>query len=252
MKKIFVFVIIVLSVLATTVAAKEYVSLNGGFYITYPDSWTQIEYQTVDLFLSRNDADSAAYLYEVVLAANAEKFFTDDYLIIRIDSIDNMSDRKRDSVLNYHSLMYDQPVKYLSMDEIIKNIQPDIPYHDRATNSTVIYRPIPIPGGKDKFNLIFFRFTDYGVVKFFFYSVNDQFETKKTEFSKIFNSFSTENIEAKLKGDEIKIADIDTKQEPKKENKSKYYFIFPGLGGFFIIMLIIIIGRKKKRQKENN
>lgn len=250
MKKTCIALVIILSVLVLTVAAKEYISFNGGFYITYPDSWAQIDYQTVDIFLSRNDADSTAYRYEAVLAAKAEKFFNDDYLIIRIDSIAHMSDRKRDSVLNYHSLMYESPVKYMAMDDIIKNIKPEIPYHDRATNSTVIYRPISIPDGKDKFNLIFFRFTDYGLVKFFFYSANDEFDTKKIEFSKIFNSFSTENIEAKLKGDEVKIADIDTKRESKKEKDTNFFFL-PGIGGFFIIILIIIIARKRRKKQEN-
>lgn len=251
MKKTILAVIIVLSALALMANAKEYVSFNGGFYITYPDSWSQIDYNTVDLYLSRNDADSSAYQYEVVLAEKADKFFTGDYLIIRVDSIDQMSVRRRDSVLNYYSLMYEQPVNYKPMAEIIKNIQPEIPYHDPATSSTVIYRPISVPDGDDKFNLIFFRFTDYGLVKFFFFSLNDQFETKKIEFSEIFNSFSTEDIASKVKEDNIKIADIDTKQESKKENKSKYYFLFPGFGGFFIIMLIIIINRKKKQKQKN-
>ena len=43
--------------------AENYVSLNGEFYITYPEGWYQVDYNTVDYYLFNEEANRESFRY---------------------------------------------------------------------------------------------------------------------------------------------------------------------------------------------
>jgi len=256
-----IFIIIALS-FTGSVTASDYVSLNGGFFIEIPENWKQIDYNTVDLFLSDNTDDPNVFNYEAVFANETNQmFFLGDYLIIKIDKFKKMTDRIRDSVLTDLGTTYDKVVENGYLEHFIENVPRDIPMYDLEKNTASVLRKLYLADGSAKYNLMFFKFTDSGVVNFFFYSPRKDFPESKLKFFEVLKSFSTENITAKLPKENIKVADIEMTTEEDRDRTdfddgtgSFSGSVYIALGGILFIILsgALVAANKKKKQKSEN
>jgi hypothetical protein len=96
-----------------------------------------------------------------------------------------------------------------------------------------------------------YKFTDSGLVTFFFYADETKYQEKHETFVNIFKSYNTENIEAKLPKENLKVADIDTdnKKDYTAKDDSDYTKIIPFAALAFILFIVL---RRRKRKKDNS
>ncbi len=234
---------------SSVVSADNYVSLNGGFYFTYPDDWEQIDYNTVDVFLSRGQVSRDLYGYEAVFAPSVNSpFFKGNYLILIVDTVGVLTKEKKDSILNEFGRSFAKKFKYAPMRDYLVNLESENPNYDREKEIASVLNDIKQMGEPFKKNLLMLKFYEKGVARFFFYSPDSVFEASKVIFEQMINSFSTENIDAAFAPEEVKVADI------KVENKSddaygKSDIIPVAVLVAVIVVLVAVIRRRKIRQK---
>lgn len=235
---------------ANGVSGNTYVSLNGQFYITYPDTWEQIDYQTVDLFLSRSGADESMFNYDAVLAPSASSpFFIADYLILTVDKVGKLTETQTDSVLKEYSTAFQAGITYIPTDNFLADLKSnELSYDDKNKVMTVVN---DIYQGQEaiKKNLVMLKFYDEGIATFYFYSPDSLFEASKDLFEGIVASFSTENLEAVMPREDVKVADIETDAEGRiKDEGSAFvqYLIYVVFLLLALAAVLILVKRKKK------
>jgi len=247
-KKTVLFVATLLTVLAVVAYANTYVSLNGQFYITYPDDWEQIDFRTVDLFLSRSGADESMYDYEAVLAPSAASpFFSGDYLILTVEKTGELSNEQIDSVLADYAQTFRKGIVTTTEDEFPADVKSNTPVYDAGKKEVTVLNDVYQGQEIIKRNLIKVKFFENGIASFYFYSPDSLFETSKATFEDIFASFSTENIEAVIPSEDVKVADIETDAEGKMKDSGANLFVYLVVGVVICLVLLGIFARAKKK-----
>ena len=79
--------------------AETFVSFNGKFHFSYPDSWAQVDYQTAEFYLTRGEAETEVDFEAVFSERQTFVIFQGQYLILTVDTVGNMTPEKIDSVL---------------------------------------------------------------------------------------------------------------------------------------------------------
>ncbi len=242
-KFVFLFALLIGS---SSLDAKPYVSLSGGFYIEVPDDWEQIDFNTVDLFLSRNKVGEKQFGYDAVLAPSTNSpFFDGNYLIIRIDTVGELAQSDIDTLLSSLAHSFAKKMRYFPMSDYLTDIATDRPNYDRASKLISMYSDVSEKGQPFKKSLLMKKLYNRGVASFYFYSDDSLFETSSTTFIEIIESFSTENIEAMLPVENLKIVDVGKIETPEDDNSSTMLAIYVTLA----VLLIIII--RKRRSNKN-
>lgn len=252
-KKILFLTIAVVLLTLASVQAATYVSLNGQFYITYPDNWEQIDFNTVDLFLSRSNAEPYMFEYDAVLAPSASSpFFAGDYLILTVEKCGELSPTQVDSVLEIFGNTFTSGITYVTSENLTADLESDVPRYDRGRKVVSVLNDIFQGQEAVKKNLVMMKFYDQGIATFYFYSADSMFETSRQIFEDMVASFSTENLEAMLPREEVKVADIETDAEGNLktgDSDSNPYFL-PVAVFLALVVVIIAIRAKKKKQKQ--
>ena len=228
-------------VLAASGAAETqtYVSFRGGFYITYPDDWVQIDYWLVDAYLLRNRADINILDYEAAFAfKDAPSLFSGEYLILTVDTVGELKEWQMDSVLIELAGAFGRLVKYNSISDFLADPEPGVPSYDTLTQTVTILNEIPEQQALKK-NLLVMKFYERGIATFYFYSPDSLFETSKSLFEQIVASFSTENVEDALPKEQLKVADLE--REESKKSKKIYLYI----GAALVLLIVVLIRRLK-------
>jgi hypothetical protein len=217
--------VLVLTLLIPGLQAKTYLSLSGQFHITYPDDWEQIDFNTVDLFLARSEADPSIYEYDAVLApSSSSPFFAGDYLILTIDTVGELTSGELDSVLNEFSESFQAGITDLPLSNAMADLKSNAPSYDVESKVITVLNDILLGQETVKKNLVMVKFYEKGVANFYFYSTDSLFETSKHVFQNIVASFSTENLDAALPREDVKVADIETDTEGfVKADKSRTF-----------------------------
>ncbi len=228
--------------------ANTYVSLNGNFYINYPDDWEQIDYVTVDAFLSRGGAEESMYNYDAVLApSSSSPFFDTDYLIITLETVGELAEYQIDSILGEFKQDYSRGITYLPFNTMLADIKTSRPAYDTVSQTLSLLNDIYQGQDALKKNLIVMKFYEQGIATFYFFSPDTTFEDSKKTFEDIMASFSTENVKDALPRQSVKVADIDTDEEGRlRESGSKVTFY---LSIAILILLIIVIFVRMKRKR---
>ncbi|MFQ5453641.1 MAG: hypothetical protein ACE5D6_05590 [Candidatus Zixiibacteriota bacterium] len=248
--KLFLLILLIICFTDTGVT-KTHVSLNGNFYIIYPDSWEQVEYNTVNQYLIRSNAGRTMFDYDVVLAPSySEPFFTNEYLILHVEKIKDFSSQQIDSVLKSLSQTFGEGIKYFPVADFMADLKSDAPNYDRNNKVVTILNEIVQNQQVVKKNLIMMKFYDDGIASFYFYSPDSLFEQSKKIFQNIVNSFSTENVEQMLPKENLKVADLkkssDTGDDFSFGDSSRKTFIL-SIAVLVLFTVIIILRRKRKR-----
>jgi hypothetical protein len=233
---------------ASAASAENYVSLNGGFYFTYPDDWEQIDYNTVDLFLSRGQVSRDVYSYEAVFAPSSNSpFFNGNYLILTVDTVAELTKEKKDSILNEFGRSFAKKFKYAPVRDYLVNLKSNNPNYDREMQIASVLNDVKQSGEPFKKNLLMLKFYEKGVARFFFYSPDSVFESSKGIFEQMINSFSTENLDAAFSREDVKVADIEV--ESSSDSDAEVGNIIPvAVVAALVVVLIALIRRKRARQ----
>jgi len=235
---------------APPVQAENYVSWAGGFYITLPDDWTQIDYQTVDAFLLSNQAGRDVLNYDAVFAPKESRpFFVGDYLILTVDTMGELSSRQIDSVLGVMSSTFGQDVKYFPVADFLSDMKSNSPSYDADRKLVTVVSDIVYHDQVTKKLLYMAKFYERGMANFYFYSPDSLFDQSKSLFRGIVETFSTKDIEAAAGKQEVKVADIKPEDVSKeKSDNNKIPAVIYAIPGVLIILIIILAVRKKRRK----
>jgi hypothetical protein len=231
--------------LAASVAAANFVSLNGKFYITYPDNWHQVDFTTVDYYLSQNQPSSQTFQYEGVFAENSDHpFYAGNYLILTVDTVGNLTAKQRDSVMADLGGEPGQPPKTMSLDEFFETAQADVPVYDPATNMAAVLSDIRQPAQPVKKGLLVLKFYDRGIANFYFYSPDSLYDSAAPIFRKILASFSTENLQAAMPKESLKIASSEKmKSESSEAGKNRTSMII--IWSIAIVLIVAYVVHRK-------
>ena len=207
MKTIIIALLLVALVSVGNNKAETYVSFNGGFYIQYPDDWTQVSYLTADVFLSRSSKDKSILNYEAVFAPKTSSpFFANDYLILTIETMDWLYEYREDSIVEEMKQGFGEGIEYFPSWDKPGDVKTNQPVYDQEHRILSVVNDI-VEGDKVvKKNMLVRRFYDKGVANFYFYSLDSVFEQSQTKFREIVKSFGTENVQQQLPQEKVKVA----------------------------------------------
>lgn len=225
-------------------AAESYVSLNGDFYITYPDDWYQVDYNTVDYYLYNVQADRESFQYEAVLAERkAVPFYNGNYLILTLDLVGKLDNRQIDSLLADLDSTFGDNKQIYPPGNLLSDLKPGTIYYDRANKTITMLNDIEDSSQVVKKNIWLLKIYDKGIANFYFYSPDSVYEASKPIFNDIVSSFSTENIEQAIPREDLKMADVNRKASRFGVTTSIIL-----LAVILIIIYVIYRARKAKRK----
>lgn len=248
-----ILLILIVLVALTTVSAKNFISYRGGFYIELPEGWDQVDYKSVDLFLSRNQAGANTYDYEGVFSPTTNRpFFNGDYLTLTYDSTSKMDQKTIDSILTDLKSMFGVGIRYEPLGDLGTKLHSQAPFYDKEQKLIYVNNDVEQPDNTVKKNLLIMKLFDRGVANFYFYAPDSTFEDSRYTFLKIVESFSTENIDSVIPKESVAVANVDDREIPEPTEAAdtdagsdrRTIAIAAVLGAAVIV--IIVAARKKK------
>lgn len=253
MRKILTIFVISLAVTVCAVA-EPYVSFNGGFQIDIPADWSRVDYRTVDYFLSRAGAGRTVMNYDAVFAPTASKpFFSNQYVIVTVDTSGPMDEHSVDSTLYVLSASFGKDVKYFPVGNFMSDIQTNTPVFDKERRVVSILSDITEKGEPLKKHLLMMKFYERGIAYFYCYAPDSIFEASKATFTAIVESFSKPTKDVGAPKEELKIADLSkntatTESASEQEDGVKKYYPFIPIP--VLIVIIIALARRRRRRRE--
>lgn len=245
--KITVCILLIIVALAMTVSGEPYVSLNGNFYIMLPDDWEQVDYNTVDMFMQRRGVSEEGMRYEAVFAAKENSpFFAGNYLILTIDTVGNLNDDQIDSALKTLQGVFQEEVEYYPVGDLLANLKSNTPYYDTALKLAVVLNEVTQKAESFRKNLLFYKFYESGIAKFYFYSPDSLLEQSQPIFEQVVASFSTEDIESKFASDTLEITEVDG----STSEGSKFAQYGLPVAAMVAIFIAIMAVRKRRRSRK--
>jgi phosphotransferase system glucose/maltose/N-acetylglucosamine-specific IIC component len=233
---------LILFVPPSTVFAEEFVSFNGGFHFSYPETWMQIDYMTAEYYLTQGDLKKEVDFEAVFSVKETMVLFQGQYMILTVDTVGSLTSLQIDSVVTSTAAEFKRPVKEVSSEEFLVGSCRDSLLFDRANG--LLAAETEVPGDKTgtRTNLLVMKFYERGIANFYFYAPSAEYPLGLPNYRQMVMSFSTENLEEALGRDSVKVADSDG-----KTNVTGRYFIM--LIGLFVIALAILVARRKRTSK---
>jgi len=243
--------LLLMMISSSVVLAENYVSWTGGFYVTLPDDWEQVDYQTVDAFLISNQAGSDVLDYDAAFAPSRSiPFFTANYMILTVDTVGELTQTQIDSVLNQMRKTFGRDIKYYPVADFLSDLKSNAPSYDADNKLITVVSDIVQQGQATKKLMNMIKFYERGLATFYFYSPDSLFDQSKDIFKDIVQSFSTEDIEAAAGQQEVRVADIDSEEIIEESENGDSLPIVLYIVPISILIVIIIIAARKKRGKK--
>lgn len=233
---------LILLALPGTVSADTFVSFNGQFHFSYPETWMQIDYTTAEYYLTRGKPDQAVDFEAVFSVKETMVLFQGQYLILTVDTIGSLSPEQIDSVVAVTADEFKLPVKEVSSDALLAASCRDTILFDRVGGVLAVETEVPGDSISTRINLLVVKFYQRGIANFYFYAPVAEFSLGLPVYREMVSSFSTENLEGALGRDSVKVA------ETKGESgfAGKYLTIFGGLLAIAVVILLARLMRAKK------
>jgi hypothetical protein len=238
--------------------AGSYVCWKGGFYITYPDHYRQVDYYTVDAFLKAQGADQKTLDYEAVFADSSSRpFFDGEYFILTVEPREEFGIDQVDSMLASYRYSFMTGVRHAPLATYLAAPSRNVPYYDAEMGVIAITNDVTRDNQILKRGMIVERMYRRGVASFFFYAPDSLFDRHTIAvIDTVIRSFSMENLELVAPKEQVKVADlsrIDTTSKPPSDDalKKRAYI---GVPTFTFVLIVIIIAarrRRKRRQLES-
>jgi len=231
-------VTLVLAAMVMSADAGTFVSFNGKFHFTYPDTWQQIDYRTADYYLNQGRPADEKLDYEAVFAdVQAYKVFTGQYLILTVDTIGELGPLEIDSVLDVMSGEFGRSVKRVAADSFLVRWDKETIAYDSVNQATAVISELAGDETGPRYSLMAVRFHKQGIANFFFYTPAAEFENGLPSYREMILSLSNEDLQAALPVEKAKVVDVEG------GNTTKYVALF---GGLLVIVLVIILAFRKK------
>lgn len=225
-------------------SAANFVSFNGKFHFSYPNSWAQVDYQTADFYLSRGDPDVEVEFEALFSEREIFVLFQGQYLILTVDTIGTLSTDQVDSVLTDISAEFDRPVKECSTTDFMTRASRDSILFDRENGLVAIETEVAGDDSGPRISLLVMKFYKHGIANYYFYTPRIEFEASLPVYKSMVTSFSSEDMATALQSDEpVRVADLDENES----NNGRFVALFGGL----VAILIVIIASRAKAKREN-
>ncbi|MBN1213635.1 MAG: hypothetical protein JXA92_13770 [candidate division Zixibacteria bacterium] len=222
--------------------AENYVSLNGEFYITYPEDWYQVDYNTVDYYLFSDQANRESFQYEAVFAERKSvPFHNGNYLILTLDLVGKLDNRQVDSLLTDLDSTFGDSQQFFPSGNLQSDLKPNTVYYDRANKTVTLLNEITDEDQIVKKNIWLMKIYDKGIANFYFYSPDSVYEAGKAVFSDIVASFSTEGIEQAMPREDLKMADVN-----RDDGGFGITYVIILIAVLLVIVIVIYLVRKRK------
>ncbi len=242
-----VFVCVAL-LIAATASAKNFISYNGQFYLTYPDSWEQIDYRSVDFFLSQNNADPSLLNYEAVLApATTRTFYEEPYVLLTFDSVGELIGRSRDSAVSAIAAGFANQIDSVSGNEVLSKLKADMPLYVSDQRLLLVQTDMHEGRTITRRNLLAVRFTMHGVANFYFYATDSAWSSALPTFVQIAQSLTEGTQPAGATKETLRVADLSKDADSKSPDIRRYWPIPSGL----VVILIAILAARRKRKRNS-
>jgi hypothetical protein len=223
--------------------AETFVSYNGQFHFTYPDTWTQIDYTTSEFYLTRGDTTQQVDFEAVFCTKETLVLFRDQYLILTVDTIGTLSSEQIDSVVNSLTNEFKRPVKEVTSAAFLLSPDPGSIILDRAGRRLAVETEVAGDSSGPKINLLVMKLYERGIANFYFYAPVAKYASSLPDFLQMVSSFSTEPLPTSAATEPVKIADLE-----KKPAQSRNYPLLFGPPIIVILIILIVRLRKKKQQ----
>ena len=238
-----VFAILILAVMLPFVAAdtsaKDFKSFNGGFKITLPEGWKQVDYQTADYHLSQSGADLD---YEAVFNDGEQgTTFGSQYLILTVDTVGALNDDQIDSLISTLESEFHKKSLRIGDEMYISEAHPDVVAYDTANKVVSVISELEDAEGSRK-NILAMRIYDRGVANFYFYSPSETYDQGLPLFRGVLASFTTDMTTKSDDATPVKVADLD------QENSLSLSSMIIILGAIVIVVIAIVMVSRKNRR----
>lgn len=244
-------ILVAVLLIAPALLAENFVSFRGKFYVTYPDTWKQIDYLTVDAYLQQAGARRRMLDYEAVFAPiGSEPWYRDSYLILTVDTLGKLSEQQIDSVLVRFEDSFEKPREIRSTAGLFQGLTYGKIAYDPTTKTAAVLSSQAGPESGDKSILLAMHFYDHGIANYYFYATDSTFNNYLQVLTSVVSSFSTENIESAIPKAAVKIADPEkiSKATDIKEDK-KMPIWAPTSGAVVVILIVALAAARRKRKK---
>ncbi len=258
MRKIACLILILSTAFGTKVDAADYVCWEGGFHITYPDYYRQVDYYTVDAFLKAQGVDEKALDYEAVFADSSSRpFFDGEYFLMAVETYEQFGPEEVDSVLESYRHNFGTGVRHAPLATYLATPSHNIPYYDAEMGVIAVTNDVKRGDQILKRGMVVQRMYRKGIASFFFYAPDSLFDRHTIAvIDTVIRSFSMENLEQVAPKEEVKVADLSgidtTSKPPSDDGTAKRTFI--GVPAFTVVLILIIVAarrRRKRRQLES-
>lgn len=234
---------------AQPLLAGQFATFNGKFRIAYPDNWKQLDYKFVDSVLFNGNS----YPYEGVFAADtALAVNKEDYLILTVDTVGPLTQHKIDSTIESWRQSLGAEIKKYGADEDFTTLwRPvEVSYWPKS-GFVSIYTDPKITEGDHTRNQLVIKFYERGTANFYFYGPDSTWASFQPIIKSIISSFSTENVEAALPHEKVKVVDVsDIKSRSDgSSTESKRTPLFIIAGSVVVVLLAIIVALRARRKK---
>lgn len=255
-KSVFLVLIFTLALGLASAQAGQFVSLNGKFQLNYPDDWQQLDYRTVDSALF----GGKQYGYEGAFAPkSATLFLMGDYLVVTVDTVGSLNQHQTDSMLSSWAATLGAAVKrYGPAEDFAAFWRPvEVSYWPKSGLASV-YTDTKVAEGQHTRNQLIIKFYDRGTVNFYFYGPDSTWSAYEPVIASVVNSFSTENVEASLPHQQVKVVDAKQLEERSDGSSapsgiSRSVTIYGSIAVVLILIFVIRVAlRKKGRTPSNN
>ena len=178
-------------------AGETFRSFNGGFAITLPDGWSQIDYRTADYHLANAGADLN---YEAAFDGDSsDAVFAGEYLILTLDTTSGLADSSGaliaaevDSLLASVTADFDTRLVRIGADAYQVERHQDVVAYDTTNHIAYAISTMDGETGGARRNLLAMKLYENGAANFFFYADESTFAESLVDFQSILASFTTD------------------------------------------------------------
>jgi len=231
-----------IALLAIPASAETFVSFNGRFKFTYPDTWLQVDYTTAEYYLSRGDPEKEVDFEAVFSEKETFAVFQGQYLVLTVDTVGELSSEQIDSILTDLSGEFGRPRRDVAPDSFLTAPDLESIEFDSTNALASIRTDVAAENAETRVNLLIMKFYDHGIANFYFYAPVAEFAQGLPVYRDMVLSLTTENLDAPLEGEPVRVADL----EETGGVVSTYLMLF---GGLFVIVLFVLIIRIRARRQ---
>ncbi|MCP4684909.1 MAG: hypothetical protein GY867_05600 [bacterium] len=220
--------------------AETFVSYNGGFHISCPDNWEQVDYQTADYYIRQATGNLN---YEAVFAAkDSPSVFEGVYVILTIDTSGSLTQPQIDSAIGVIVQSLGRELKEIKLASLTADLSEEIVGFDSELQTLAAMSDVTEEGGAPRKNVLVQRFYDRGIANFYYYGPDSLLTEGLGSFSEMLTSFSTEEVGSE--DADVKVADLESRGSSESTNDLVLY------GGLTVILLCLVMVRIRQRKRK--